>query len=250
MKLAANDAPAPALLIRAENISLMRDGKRILQDVTLEVNRHDFITIVGPNGAGKTMLLRIMAGLLKPDRGKVQRAASLSIGYMPQKIVPDPTLPITVKRFISLRKAVQPHALEMIAQQLQIEELMHQLLHELSGGELQRVLLARAMIGKPDLLVLDEPAQNLDIASQLTFYKLLNDIYAQQQVSILMVSHDLHLVMASSRKVVCLYHHICCEGPPQMVANDPEFLRLFGSDTARMMAVYHHDHHHTHQHTH
>lgn len=246
--------PAPSVtladnsLISAQNITVMRDGKRILHDVSLSVGAHDFITIVGPNGAGKTMLLRIMAGLMRPDLGQVIRKPALKIGYMPQKIEPDPTLPITVKRFISLRKSADANALSSLVERLQIEALMGKLLFELSGGELQRVMLARAMMGSPDLLVLDEPAQNLDVASQLVFYKTLDDIYATGNLSILMVSHDLHLVMASSKQVVCLFHHICCQGAPHMVANDPEFIQLFGNDTARMMAVYHHEHHHQHTH--
>lgn len=249
MKLVPRAESVGEFLIAAENVTIMRGGKRILHDVSLNVGRHDFITVVGPNGAGKTMLLRIMAGLMRPDVGHVLRAPHLNIGYMPQKITPDPALPITVKRFITLRKPADTQAVAMLAERLQIDALMGRLLYELSGGELQRVLLARAMMGKPDLLVLDEPAQNLDVASQLGFYKLLDEIYATENISILMVSHDLHLVMASSKQVVCLYHHICCQGAPHMVANDPEFIQLFGPDTARMMAVYHHEHdHHQHEH--
>ncbi len=235
-------------LIHAENITVVRSGKRILHDVSLHIGSHDFITIVGPNGAGKSMLLRIMSGLMQPDKGQVVRAPNLQIGYIPQKLVPDATLPISVARFMTLSKKGGADEIEKFADKLDIRPLLNHMLHHLSGGELQRVLLARALMGAPDILVLDEPAQNLDMASQLSFYKLLDEIYATTNISILMVSHDLHLVMASSKQVVCLYHHICCHGEPHVVVNDPEFIQIFGQDMARMMAVYHHEHNHHHQH--
>jgi zinc transport system ATP-binding protein len=235
-------------LIAVKNINVIRGGKRILHDVSISVTKHDFITIVGPNGAGKSMLLRIMAGLMEADMGRVLRAPNLRIGYIPQKLMPDVTLPISVARFMTLSKKSSADEVEKFADKLEIRPLLTQMLHNLSGGELQRVLLARALMGSPDILVLDEPAQNLDMASQLAFYKLLDEIYATTNISILMVSHDLHLVMASSKKVVCLYHHICCHGEPHVVVNDPEFIQIFGQDMARMMAVYHHEHNHEHAH--
>jgi zinc transport system ATP-binding protein len=146
-----------------------------------------------------------------------------------------------------LRKKVDEEEIEKIADETNIKSLLEKPVHVLSGGERQRVLLARSLIGNPELLVLDEPAQNLDISGQLAFYKLLEQIYQSRSLSILMVSHDLHMVMATTKKVVCLFHHICCSGEPQIVTKDPEFVSLFGNDMAEMMAVYQHGHNHTHE---
>ncbi|PHQ70092.1 MAG: zinc ABC transporter ATP-binding protein ZnuC [Sneathiella sp.] len=237
-------------LISAKNLMVVRDGKSILNDVSLDIEDHDFVTIIGPNGAGKSMLLKCVMGFYKPEGGTVFRRSGIKIGYVPQRLVADHTIPIRVRRFLSLRKKVTKDAIVNAARETAIEEILDQPLHVLSGGELQRVLLARALLDDPDLLVLDEPAQNLDVSGQLGFYKLLDHIYAERNVSILMVSHDLHLVMSSTKRVVCLYHHICCSGAPHMVTRDPEFISLFGDDMARLMAVYNHSHDHAHGHDH
>lgn len=235
-------------LLSARQISVYRDGKTILEDVSLSIGEKDFITIIGPNGAGKSMLLKCMMGFYAPSKGEVVRRAGLKIGYVPQRLVADHTVPIRVRRFLTLRKRAPKDVLLNVARETAIEEILDQPIHVLSGGELQRVLLARALLDDPDLLVLDEPAQNLDVTGQLAFYKLIEKIYAERDVSILMVSHDLHLVMSSTREVVCLYHHICCHGEPNVVTRDPEFISLFGNDMARLMAVYNHSHDHNHNH--
>ena len=154
-------------------------------------------------------------------------------------------MPISVKRFLMLKKFTIEE-LESISEETNISNVLSKNLANLSGGELQRVLLARSLLGNPELLILDEPAQNLDIKNQLNFYNLLNQIYQRRDISILMVSHDLHMVMASTKQVICLYHHICCSGEPQAVAKDPEFISLFGNDMAKMMSVYQHTHDHSH----
>ena len=156
-------------------------------------------------------------------------------------------MPMTTKRFLQLRKKSDPDNLDQVARETGIENAIKKPLAVLSGGELQRVLLARSLLNNPDLLVLDEPAQNLDISGQLSFYKLLAHIYDERNLSILMVSHDLHMVMASTKKVVCLFRHICCSGAPSAIAKDPEFISLFGDDMANMMAVYQHSHNHKHE---
>jgi len=237
-------------LLSACHVSVYRDGKTILSDVSLGIGEKDFITIIGPNGAGKSMLLKCMMGFYAPSEGTIERRAGLKVGYVPQRLVADHTVPIRVRRFLTLRKKSSKLVLQKVAEETGIEEFLDQPLHVLSGGELQRVLLARALLDEPDLLVLDEPAQNLDVTGQLAFYKLIEKIYAERDVSILMVSHDLHLVMSSTREVVCLYHHICCTGEPHMVTRDPEFVSLFGDDMARLMAVYNHSHDHDHDHEH
>ncbi len=233
-------------LITAGNITVFRERATILKDVSLTVGEHDFITIIGPNGAGKSMLLKCLMGFYAPDEGTVTRKENLKIGYVPQRFTADHTIPITTQRFLTLRQRATHATIATVAEETAIADILHRPLYALSGGELQRVLLARALLDNPELLVLDEPAQNLDITGQLAFYKLLERIYNERSISIVMVSHDLHLVMSSTKQVVCLFQHICCSGEPHIVTKDPEFISLFGDDMAKMMAVYHHEHSHTH----
>jgi len=169
---------------------------------------------------------------------------------MPQSISIINTMPITVKDFITVRKEYDDISLNKVITEVSIGEIINKQLSVLSGGEMQRVLLARSLLNNPDLLILDEPAQNLDISGQLNFYKLIQEIYSKRDISILMVSHDLHLVMVSTKKVLCLYKHICCSGAPQQIAKDPEFLSMFGKDMANMMSIYQHSHDHNHDHNH
>ena len=234
------------MLIEGQNITVEKETGRILDNVSLRIDEKDFLTIVGPNGAGKTMLLKCLVGVLSPDSGQVTHKPGLSIGYMPQSMEIDPVLPLSVRRFLSLNLSVKADFLSEIVNETDIAMLLDRQMHNLSGGEIQRVMLARALAKDPDLLILDEPAQNLDISGQLEFYKLLERIYHNRQKAILMVSHDLHLVMASTKKVVCLYHHVCCSGAPQAITRDPEFISIFGDDLSKMMAVYSHEHDHDH----
>ncbi|WP_025896856.1 ATP-binding cassette domain-containing protein [Sneathiella glossodoripedis] len=241
-------------LISARNVSVERDGKSVLKDVSVSIGYRDFITIIGPNGAGKSMLLKCLMGFYTPDRGSVTQSADLKIGYVPQRLVADHSIPITVERFLKLRKLSTSESRDRVIAETEIGLLLRQPLSVLSGGELQRVLLARALLDNPTLLVLDEPAQNLDVTGQLAFYKLIERIYRERNVSILMVSHDLHLVMSATRNVLCLSGEVCCYGEPSSVAQDPAFITLFGEDMAKMMASYHHhdheQHHHNHGHEH
>lgn len=234
------------MLIKTHKVTVKRQDRVILNNITLEIGDRDFTTIIGPNGAGKSMLLKCLMGFYKPDSGSIDQAKNLKIGYVPQRINIELSLPISVKNFLLLANKINHNDLENIADECNIKSLMNKQLHFLSGGELQRVLLARSLINNPQLLILDEPAQNLDISGQLSFYKLLDKIYNSRKLSILMVSHDLHMVMASSRQVICLYHHICCSGEPNVVTKDPEFISLFGNDMANMMAIYQHSHNHNH----
>ena len=234
-------------LIEARDITVIRRNKRVLKDVSISVAPRDFMTIIGPNGAGKSMLLKCLMGFYPPDSGTVRRRKGLKIGYVPQSLTPDHTMPITVERFLSLRKKIGSINLQDAARETGVEHTLKTPLPVLSGGELQRVLLARSLLDDPELLILDEPAQNLDISGQLSFYKLLQHIYAEHLLGILIVSHDLHMVMASTKNVVCLFHHVCCSGEPQAVTKDPEFISLFGDDMSNMMAVYQHSHNHIHK---
>lgn len=236
------------MLISAQNIGYIQSGNDILRNITLEVAQHDFITLVGPNGAGKSSLIKLLIGLDKPTSGSIHRESGLRMGYVPQRFHVPATLPITAQDFLLLCHPGEAKAIPTLAEEVKLEIPLTRPLNALSSGEMQRILLMRALLHKPQLLVLDEPAQQLDFQGQLKLYKLIERIYNEKQCSILMVSHDLHMVMASTTKVVCLYQHICCSGTAQAVTKDPEFIRLFGEDTARLLAVYHHEHDHDHTH--
>ena len=227
-------------LISAHNISVVKNKKVILKNIDLEINKNDFLTIIGPNGAGKTMLLKCLMEFYKPDSGEITKKPNLKIGYMPQSINIINTMPISVRNFITVRKKFDEISFRQVISETQTDKIIDKQLSVLSGGELQRVLLARSLLNNPELLILDEPAQNLDVSGQIYFYNLLQSIYLKRGLSILMVSHDLHLVMASTKKVLCLSNHICCIGKPQQITKDPEFISMFGKDMANIMAVYQH----------
>ena len=236
--------------ITASNLWVIRKHEKILQDVSLSVGEQDFVTIVGPNGAGKSMLLKCLIGLYKPDKGVITRKDGLRIGYVPQIFSLSQTIPLSVHRFLSLcgkQNDGDQQPLNEIAEQTQIGDILDKSMHVLSSGQLQRVLLARALINKPKLLILDEASQNMDVGGQMLFYKLLDKIYQTNAVAVLMVSHDLHFVMRSTRKVICLFHHVCCSGKPDDIAQTKEFLALFGSEMGDIMSVYRHAHKHTHE---
>jgi zinc transport system ATP-binding protein len=196
------------------------------------------------------VLLRHLLKLESPNSGTVKHRQGIRIGYVPERFQIDPTLPMPVRRFLTLNNNQSAEAVEALALEANCGGLLDKPLANLSGGELQRVLLARALSGNPHVLMLDEPAQNLDVSGQLQFYQLIDALYEKRNLSVLMVSHDLHMVMSSTRQVVCLYHHICCSGAPDSVARDPEFVQMFGAEMAQMMAVYQHSHAHDHTHDH
>lgn len=234
------------VLIEAENISLRLGERQILQHISLCVRAGQIITLIGPNGAGKTTLVRILLGLVEADAGQVRRKPGLRIGYMPQRLQLDATLPLTVRRFLRLGQPDAAGEIDLILRDLRIDHLADSQLRTVSGGELQRVLLARALLRQPDLLILDEPAQGVDIPGQAELYQLISGIGEQRHCGILMISHDLHLVMSTTDEVICLNHHICCHGKPEQVSNDPAYLDLFGKKAVKSLAVYTHKHNHTH----
>ncbi|TQV70730.1 zinc ABC transporter ATP-binding protein ZnuC [Exilibacterium tricleocarpae] len=235
----------PELLVDARAVSVLRSGRAILQNADLQLKRGEIVTLIGPNGAGKTTLVRLVLGLIRAERGEVWRQAGLRIGYMPQQIHIDPSLPLSVKRFLALARA-DSKAIDTALQQVGVGHLLDSPMRGLSGGETQRVLLARAILRRPQLLVLDEPVQGVDVSGQAEFYSTLSQLRDQLQCGVLMVSHDLHLVMAATDTVVCLNQHVCCQGHPEAVTSHPAYLELFGRDTRPGIAVYTHHHDHSH----
>ncbi|WP_022728185.1 zinc ABC transporter ATP-binding protein ZnuC [Fodinicurvata sediminis] len=236
----------PSLLVETSGLGLALGGRQILESIDLGIAPGEIVTVIGPNGAGKTSLLRIILGLQKPDSGKVHRRSGLRLGYVPQRMSVGPTLPLSVLHFLSLPDR-QPRRKRLDAlNELGIGHLADAQLHSLSGGEFQRVLLARTLLRDPDLLVLDEPAQAIDFVGQTELYQMIDRVRRERGCGVLLVSHDLHLVMAATDRVICLNRHICCSGEPETVSQHPEYLSLFGPRAAQALAIYHH--HHDHQH--
>ncbi|HXR03000.1 MAG TPA: zinc ABC transporter ATP-binding protein ZnuC [Pseudomonas sp.] len=232
-------------LIRLKDVSVTRAGQSVLENIQLSVSPGEIVTLIGPNGAGKTTLVRAVLGLLKPDSGDVWRKPKLRVGYMPQKLHVDPTLPLSVLRFLRLGPGVDRAAALAALVEVGAEKVIDSPLQDISGGEMQRVLLARALLREPELLVLDEPVQGVDVAGQAELYALITQLRNRHQCGVLMVSHDLHLVMSTTDQVVCLNRHVCCSGHPEQVSNDPAFVELFGQN-APNLAIYHHHHDHAH----
>ena len=238
----------PNTLINVNNISLSHEGKNILDNVSFKLHPGEFITLIGPNGAGKSSLIKVLLGIIKQDSGEVIRNDHIKLGYTPQSFSANPYIPISVIDFLTLNQRLDNKFTEEIYKLTGIEDLINLPLKNLSGGELQKVLLTRALLNKPNVLILDEPAQNLDVDAQIQLYKLIQDIHQKQNCAVLMVSHDLHRVMKESTQVLCLYHHICCEGLPESILKDDQFNDLFADQIHDLMVTY--EHHHNHQHEH
>ena len=239
-------SPPDQPLIAARGISLGRSGRTILDDVELEVRPREIVALVGPNGAGKTTLLRVLLGTLSAERGQVSRRPGLTLGYVPQRLALDPILPLDVRRFLTIGRRFDAAAAERALEATGVRHLLRASMHTLSGGEFQRVMLAYALIRGPDLLILDEPAQGIDFRGQLDLYGLIARIRDETGCGILLVSHDLHLVMAGTDRVICLNGHVCCSGRPEAVSRDPAYVALFGSRGVESLAIYHHEHDHAH----
>lgn len=235
-------------LVQVENVSIRYGAKTVLSQVSLSVASGEIVTIVGPNGSGKTSLLRALIGAVKPSKGTVTRGSGVSIGYVPQKLHIDQTLPMTVSRFLKLPGGVAAADIDAALAQAGVPDLSKSQLSALSGGQFQRVLLARALIGEPDLLLLDEATQGLDQRGSAAFYQQIERVRQDTGCAVLMISHELHVVMSASDRVICLNGHICCEGTPAVVASAPEYRALFGTGTGGALALYRHEHDHGHDH--
>ncbi len=231
-------------LISLHNISMTFQGRTVLNAISMDVEHREIVTLIGPNGAGKTTLVRIVLGLQQASAGKRILTGELRIGYMPQKLQINRNMPLSVKRFLSMTGSKMAN-IESALDRTGVGKVIHSPVQSLSGGELQRVLLARALLKKPHLLVLDEPVQGVDANGQKELYRLITELRNENQCAVLMVSHDLHLVMASTDRVVCINQHVCCSGHPHTVKKHPAYLKLFG-DEARELAIYTHQHDHSH----
>ncbi len=233
-------------LVKATGLGVRFGDLTVLDRVDLSVRPGQIVTVIGPNGSGKTTLIRTLLGLVTPSDGTVKRRPGLTIGYVPQSLAVDASLPLTVRRFISL---AAPRAgtdeVQAALAEMGVERTSERAVQSLSGGEQKRVLLAQAILRRPDLLVLDEPGAGVDVAGQGELYELIRRIRDRSGLGVLLVSHDLHLVMAAADLVVCLNHHVCCTGHPETVSRDPEYLSLFGA-AAGTLALYRHDHDHHH----
>ena len=233
-------------LIEARGVSVQFGQRKVLESVDLVVKRREIVTLVGLNGAGKSTLLRVLLGLINPTEGAVHRSPDLTIGYSPQYLHRDPIMPLTVSKFLSLNRRTANDRIEETLTEVGAGGIMKHEMADLSGGEMHRVLLARALLRKPAFLALDEPMAGVDIASQSELYQLIANIRDKYGCGVLMVSHDLHLVMAATDTVVCLNRHVCCSGHPEAIVDHPEFTALFGSEVARNQAIYSHAHDHRH----
>ncbi|WP_420395204.1 metal ABC transporter ATP-binding protein [Nioella sp.] len=235
-------------LVEMSGLNVQLGGQTVLHHVDFSIDPGEIVTIVGPNGSGKSTLLRAIIGAVEPSAGAVTCKPGLRIGYVPQKLHIDPTLPMTVRRFLDLPQQVRDDAARDALDEAGAGALSRRQMSGLSGGQFQRVLLARALLSKPELLILDEATQGLDQPGSAAFYQKIAEVRDHLGCAVLMVSHELHVVMAASDRVVCLNGHVCCQGEPEHVASAPEYRALFGTGTGGALALYRHEHHHSHDH--
>lgn len=233
-------------LLQLSNAGVQRAGRWLVRGVEFEVCAGEIVTMIGPNGSGKSTTAKMALGIVEPDEGGVTRRSGLVVGYVPQKVIIDWTLPLTVERFMRLTGKVAVAEADEAMQATGVVHLRHEEVRTLSGGEFQRVMLARAIARKPDLLVLDEPVQGVDFNGEIDLYDLIRRIRDQLNCGVLLISHDLHVVMAATDRVICLNGHVCCQGTPTAVASSNEYRELFGARATSILAVYEHSHDHTH----
>lgn len=234
------------VLVSLDGAGVERDGRWLVRGIDLALRPGEIVTLIGPNGSGKSTTAKLALGIIKPNEGAARRRSGLVVGYVPQKIDIDWTLPLTVERFMSLTARIDEAGMETALAATGISGLRHAEIRHLSGGEFQRAMMARAIARKPDLLVLDEPVQGVDFAGEIDLYELISKIRDQLGCGVLLISHDLHVVMAATDRVICLNGHVCCEGTPMAVADSPAYRQLFGGRGTPALAVYQHHHDHTH----
>ena len=235
----------PQTLLAAHDISVLKAGRTLLDRVSLRLDAGEIVTLIGPNGAGKTTLVRVLLGLERPTSGHIHRTPGLNIGYVPQRFDLEPAIPLTVGRFVTLGEKAPDDAIAKTLDEVGATHIRDRQLVNLSGGELQRVVLARALLRNPGLLILDEPSRGVDHLGEADLYALISRLRSERGFGVLLVSHDLHIVMANADRVICLNGHVCCSGHPETVAQHPEYTRLFGP-AAAAFGVYTHHHDHVH----
>ena len=233
------------ILLKVEDAGYFKDNKWLVKGVSLDLKQGEIVTLIGPNGSGKSTTAKIALGIYKEIEGKVKRFTN-KVGYVPQKISIDWTLPIRVIDFMSLTEEPTDAQISVALNLTGVEHLKNKNLGNLSGGEFQRVLIARAIAKQPDLLVLDEPVQGVDFKGEIALYELIKKISEELNCGILLISHDLHVVMSATDFVVCLNGHVCCSGTPQVVAKNNEYQELFGDRASAILSIYEHKHDHTH----
>ena len=236
----------PESLVTLDNAGISRAGRWLVRGVAFSIDAGEIVTLIGPNGSGKSTTAKMALGILKPDEGTIRRRPDLNIAYVPQKLTVDWTLPLTVQRFMRLTGHASVDDANEAMAATGVSHLATAEVRTLSGGEFQRVMLARAIARKPDLLVLDEPVQGVDFTGEIALYDLIKRIRDEVHCGILLISHDLHVVMAATDRVICLNGHVCCSGTPTVVASSPEYKALFGARAAPTLAVYEHHHDHSH----
>ncbi|MCA8933755.1 MAG: metal ABC transporter ATP-binding protein [Rhodospirillaceae bacterium] len=236
--------PDRPVLARLDGVGIRRAGRWLIRDIDLVIQRGEIVSVIGPNGAGKTTTARALLGIEEPTVGTVHRTPGLTTGYVPQLLSVDRTLPLKVRHLMELTARFPSGEIEETLGLLGVAHCADSQVHTLSGGELRRVLMARALLRRPDLLVLDEPTQGLDVSGEVDLYEIIRSMRDRLDCGVLLISHDLHMVMAQTDQVVCVNGsgHVCCSGPPRMVADHQGFLRLFGRRTADALAFYRHQH--------
>ena len=233
------------ILLKVENASFYLNDKALIKEVSLEIKQGEIVTLIGPNGSGKSTTAKIALGIYKKIEGRVRRFTE-RIGYVPQKVSVDWTLPIRVIDFMSLTEDLKNDQINVALNLTGVEHLKNKSLSNLSGGEFQRVLIARAIAKKPELLVLDEPVQGVDFKGEIALYELIKKISEKLNCGILLISHDLHVVMSATDFVICLNGHVCCSGKPQTVVKDDKYKELFGDRASNILSLYEHEHDHSH----
>ncbi|HBF09347.1 MAG TPA: zinc ABC transporter ATP-binding protein ZnuC [Gammaproteobacteria bacterium] len=246
MPMNSNTSISDEKLVEFHNVYLKVGTEELVQNISFSIKKAEIITLLGPNGAGKTSLTRLLVGLAQPTSGSIQRHSDLTIGYVPQQINLKQSLPMTAERFLKSGRRTTQEQLDKALELTQVRHLLKKSVQVLSGGERQRLLLARALLGDPQLLVLDEPMQGIDLQGQEELYALLYDIQRNQKISIFLVSHDLHIVMSESNHIMCLNKHLCCSGSSHEIQQNPAFLKLFGLESSEHLAFYRHRHDHNH----
>ncbi len=234
------------ILVSLANAGVQRNSRWLVRGVEFSVSRGEIVTLIGPNGSGKSTSAKMAIGVVKPSEGNVSRKPGLRVGYVPQKLSVDWTMPLSVRRLMTLTGPLPAREIDAALNATGIAHLANAEVQHLSGGEFQRALLARAIARKPDLLVLDEPVQGVDFSGEIALYDLIKNIRNSSNCGVLLISHDLHVVMAETDTVICLNGHVCCRGTPQAVSQSPEYMRLFGGAASKALAVYSHHHDHTH----